>query len=240
MNEVMVDLETLHNVPGGVILSIGAVFFDWRTRALGPQFYCVINRRSCHEVGLTESPDTLRWWANQSAAAREVLEQATTGGVDLKDALIGFGAWLADNCPGRDKNGLPSVNVWGNGSDFDNAFLQVACDRAGRALPWNFWRNESFRTLKNRVGKGAVEKPERTDSVAHNALDDAIHQAEHAMLLLQHLNRAEVAHVNRPLVAVKDFQPTHASVGPDGVSLCVHYTTNDGEDGVFRIPVGRP
>lgn len=196
MNEVMVDLETLDNVPGGVILSIGAVFFDWRARVLGPRFYTTISVASSKHYGLSVSADTLAWWEKQSPEARRVLEEAMgPHACPLPDALAGFGVWLAQHCQERDKNGLPAVNLWGNGSDFDNAFLQVAYARVGSKPQWNFWRNESFRTLKNRVGNTfyRVPKPE-VQGTAHNALDDAVAQARHACELLHHLNRAESAY----------------------------------------------
>lgn len=185
-DNVMVDLETLNNVPGGVILSIGATVFG--PRGLGAQFYTVVDRSTCLMAGLSIGNDTLDWWEKQSPEAREVLVQAMDpmSSQPLSLALAGFATWMDDNV------GLDRVKVWGNGGDFDNAFLQAAYAAVGRPLPWKFWNNRCYRTLKNMVGRKYFQiKPPEREGTHHNALDDACHQAQHAVELLRVLDHAE-------------------------------------------------
>ena len=75
--DVMLDIETGGTRPGSVIYSIGAVVFDtFYDESNWPTFYSPINRQSCLGYGMTEDPDTILWWDEQSEEAREVIRQA--------------------------------------------------------------------------------------------------------------------------------------------------------------------
>jgi exodeoxyribonuclease VIII len=72
--------------------------------------------------------------------------------------------------------------VWGNGADFDLPILSAAYVAAGfGGPPWKPYNGRCYRTLKNL--RPDVPRPERRGT-AHNALDDAVFQAEHAIALL--------------------------------------------------------
>lgn len=90
MTHIMVDTETLGIRPGSTIRSIGAVVFDPKTGKLGDEFYQNICATSCKEAGLTTDPDTVKWWAGQSQAAKDALiEDQTT----ITAALDSFTMW---------------------------------------------------------------------------------------------------------------------------------------------------
>lgn len=176
MNNIMVDLETLDNKPSAIILSIGAVAFDPNTGRLGEEFYQVINTDSCRRAGLTESEDTVAWWKQQSEEAKQVLHEAEAEtSCHLLKALIGFKDWLQ---PFK----LSRVKVWGNGSDFDNPILTTAYSKVGMSLPWRFYNNRCYRTLKKLYPTVVFDKREGT---YHNALDDAKTQALHAVKIFR-------------------------------------------------------
>lgn len=168
--DVMIDLETLGNRPGCSILSIGAVAFD--ENGLGPEFYCVVSRESCRKFGLHEDPETLQWWENKPEAARKVITEAKRGNA-LPAALVMLGNFIG-------QFDADEVRIWGNGSDFDNAILACAYAATGFRLPWQFWNNRCYRTLKN-LHPGITMKRQGTH---HNALDDAKSQALHAIEIL--------------------------------------------------------
>lgn len=181
MIDCMVDLETLGQRPGCVVLSIGAIFFDPKTGKLGPKFYKVVRTQSCLKAGLTTDQGTLDWWAGQPEPARQVVDQAQQkrGTLELSDALSKFGEFLQKQAGGH-------VRVWGNGSDFDNAILAVAYHAVDLELPWKFWNNRCFRTLKSlSAAKGIKMGREGT---YHNALDDALTQAKYAIEIYKVLN----------------------------------------------------
>lgn len=165
---VMVDLETLGNSSSSVILSIGAVEFDTITGQLGRQFYRVIDPQSCVDAGLIMDVSTVLWWMQQSGEARQVFKEERKDHLNL--ALAEFAVWYPEGS-----------SLWGNGATFDNVILVNAYRACGIKAPWDFWQDRCYRTLKNLMPEVEHERK----GVHHNALDDAIYQAEHAIKLLQ-------------------------------------------------------
>lgn len=169
MNHVMLDLETLGTVPGSVILSVGATAFDPHTGELGSKYYSVINSASCMAQKLVAEESTLKWWEEQSWEAQSVLREQESA-PDVTAVLDGFAEYLKTV-------GDPStIRVWGNGSDFDNAMMACAFRAIERPLPWQFFNNRCYRTLKSLATNCRIE---RGNGTRHNALDDACAQARH-------------------------------------------------------------
>jgi hypothetical protein len=178
--DVMIDLETLGRRPGCAILSIGAVEFS--SAGLGRELYVVVSRKdqALFDLTLHEDPDTLKWWASQTEAARQVLTDAEKDtAVSLSKALLQLNTFLSPI-------GYKRVKVWGNGADFDNAILSCLYGAVGAIPPWDFWNNRCYRTLKNLVPGPKL----RREGTYHNALDDAKSQALHAIELMRQLSAA--------------------------------------------------
>lgn len=178
MQDVMIDLETMGNSANAAIVSIGAVFFDPETKQLGKKFYERVSLRSSHEIGLSIEPDTTLWWMEQPDAARIEL---TLPGMHIEDALIDFSElFLGEKTTGKNTQ---NIRIWGNGAAFDNVILSNAYKKAKIKQPWEFWNDRCYRTMKamNR------DVPFVRTGVAHNALDDAISQANHLMAILDKL-----------------------------------------------------
>ena len=167
----MLDLETMGTVPGSVVLSIGAVFFD--ENGLGDEFYTPVSRAHSAALGLKESKSTQDWWAKQSKEARKVIDDAEHADApSLTAALEEFSKFIK-----KDTN----VKVWGNGADFDNPLLICCYDVAELKQAWVSWNGRCYRTLKN-IAPGP--KLVRVGTY-HNALDDAKSQALHAIELFK-------------------------------------------------------
>lgn len=177
MTDIMVDLETLDTRQTATILSIGACRIDWEKGEITDPFYVVVDEHSCKAIGLTESPSTRAFWDKQPDEARKVF---TDPNVSIEVALGQFGNYLR-------RFGIRSVELWGNGSDFDNTILTNAYDKLNLRAPWMFYNNRCFRTLRKTIGQIFVE-PER-EGTHHNALDDAIHQAKILLLYKQLIRR---------------------------------------------------
>lgn len=156
----MLDLETLDTSPTALILAIGAVKFG-RTE-LGDVFYMAIDIQSCLDKDLTISGSTLTWWLEQSLEAQA---EAFKGTIQLPEALRHFAEFLEDS----------DIKVWGNGAAFDNVILANAYRACGIPVPWKFWNDRCYRTLKNERPEVPLERV----GTHHNALDDAISQAQH-------------------------------------------------------------
>lgn len=167
---VMLDLETMGLRSDAAIVAIGATAFDFVTKTLGPSFYAPVDLKSSVDMGGTMDPSTIGFWLHQSKEAIDTT--FPKGAQSLGQALHEFAGYLTQFGS--------NVRVWGNGSDFDNVILCNAYLRSNQGMPWKFFNNRCFRTLKE--GQEHVTKPVRK-GIHHNALDDAIHQAEHAVLL---------------------------------------------------------
>lgn len=178
MNNIMVDIETIGTTPGCIILSIGAVAFDQLKNEIGSSFYKVINRRSCQNLGLFPNPQTLVWWNEQSTEANSILKESllvSQNTNSIHNVMLDFSNYV------NMYNKTNSVKLWGNGADFDNAILSYTFHRLGIDVPWKFKNNRCFRTLKSLFPNVKIER----HGLFHNALDDAITQALHAMKLLR-------------------------------------------------------
>lgn len=164
MNHMMIDIETMGSRPNAPVLSIGAVMFDPVNGSLGEKFYVAISPADAFRYGVPDG-DTLKWWMEQSEAARKA---AVGGQALLADALKGLTAF--------GKSNWKDIEVWGNGPSFDMTILEYAYHKAlGQLAPWKFWNVRCCRTVALLAGK---RPPKITGGTYHNALDDAIHQAK--------------------------------------------------------------
>jgi hypothetical protein len=172
LKNLMIDTETLGTTADAVIMSIGAVKFDLDRGELGDTFYASISLDSNLRHGRTISEETLKWWLKQSPEAQGVFyEEKGT----LLYALCELSRWV----------GVDNPKVWSNGADFDLPMLAHAYHQTGANIPWRFWNSRCFRTYKNLPGAKAVAVPPH--GVKHNALSDAIQQAQHACAIHQAL-----------------------------------------------------
>jgi hypothetical protein len=172
---IMLDLETMGTKPGCQVLSIGAVQFS--PAGLGSDFYIVLDTSSQREAGLVVDESTAAWWERQSPEARRVFSDPSR--VSLQGGLQAFGSWALGVAPAR------KLRMWGDGSDFDNVVLAAAYGAAKESMPWEWWNNRCYRTLKNM--RKDIELESRVGTY-HNALDDAKTQATHAIRILNELN----------------------------------------------------
>lgn len=175
-DDIMLDLETLGKEPGATVLSIGAAAFNFQ--GLGPVFHIIISRADCEAAGLVEDPDTVAWWGEQSFEAQDTLRQADEAGLPLTAALLLFNEFVLDNTHSLDR-----VRVWGNGAGFDQPILRSVYEHLDLDAPWNWWNDRCFRTLKGLAPYVPMER----EGTLHNALDDAVTQARHAVKVLQAL-----------------------------------------------------
>lgn len=169
MNDVMIDLETMGNGPDAAIIAIGAVEFDVENREIGERFYTVIDLDSAVDAGGVMDASTVLWWMKQSEEARSAF---AGGGEHIATALQQFAAWMANR--GDD------VRVWGNGASFDNVVLATAYRRSRINLPWKYWNDRCYRTMKSLAPGVKMQR----SGTKHNAEDDAESQALHLIEII--------------------------------------------------------
>jgi exodeoxyribonuclease VIII len=184
MTDIMLDLETLGTGPNGAIVAIGAVAFNARAddtpRAYRP-FYRKVDVQSSIDAGLRVDGSTIKWWMEQSDAAR----QQTFGGEyqsPLHIVLESFNLFVKAQ-PG-------DISVWGNGATFDNVILREAYRALKIAPAWHYRDDKCYRTVANLLPKN--RRPEYVrQGVHHNAADDALTQALYLQAVFRELRLAE-------------------------------------------------
>lgn len=172
MDHVSIDLESLGKNPQAMITAIGAVKFDPYTGALGDTFYRVIDLEASVGGGLMDV-STVLWWMKQDQAARNHLIDPEVERVPLPQALVELSEWLGMNDDLPEDQQYPDVHLWQRG-DKDTQWLTSAYEGLGLKVPFPYWAVSDQRTLCRWVPQ-PIEV--LRDGVAHNALDDAIHQA---------------------------------------------------------------
>lgn len=162
--DVMLDLETLGTRPGSALRSVGLVTFrlgytDYPSKTI----YANISRDSCRERGLREEAATVEWWSRQEKATQAALEKDQ---LPLLEAVVLVEKFWRDNA---------CIRVWAQGANFDPGLWETACRVVGREAPWKFFNVRDTRTVYDIAGLDVRTVP-RPGGVAHNALDDAVHQ----------------------------------------------------------------
>lgn len=178
---IMLDLETLSSESNAAVVAIGAcVFWPDPSKAAGRlstpgTYYRVIDGDSAEAAGGHVSASTFAWWCQQSDEARRIFRPETPK-MHINDALSEFRSWVdAHSYVGK-------VNMWGNGADFDNVVLGTAYKNSKIKKPWSFRYNRCYRTLKNLPKAEGIRLIRQ--GTHHNALDDALTQADHACRIL--------------------------------------------------------
>lgn len=174
---IMLDLETMGKGSNAAIVSIGAVEFNPSSGVLGctgQAFEAVINLNSSAYYGEMDA-STVQWWLQQSDEARHIFNKDVNK-IPLKTALNMFNEWL---CCFTDK---ANIQIWGNGSGFDNVILANAF-KACRIKPdFSHWNDRDVRTIVE-MGRSILGiNPKETltrKGVHHSALDDAKFQAQY-------------------------------------------------------------
>lgn len=188
MIDIMLDLETLGTRPGSVVLSIGAVAFT-PEGVFDKGFHTIIRKDDCVANGLTVDPDTEAWWLDQSDEAQDTLRRASVeaswaraAAPNLVEALADFSNWLLHY------KHVTRVRLWACGADFDPPLLAAAYASPGPVAalggqpPWEYRDVRCYRTLKALYPRMSAGPRQGTH---HNALDDARHQATHAVAIMQ-------------------------------------------------------
>ncbi|MDC9192879.1 exonuclease [Escherichia coli] len=172
-----VDLETMGTNPDAPINSIGGKFFDPATGEMGPEFSKAIDLET--SGGIIDRK-TIKWWAKRS---REAQSAIFTDEIPLDDALLQLREFINEN------SGESFVQIWGNGTNFDNVILRRSYERQGIPCPWRYYNDRDVRTiveLGNSIGFD-VRMAIPFEGVPHNALDDARHQAKQVSAIWQKL-----------------------------------------------------
>lgn len=163
----MIDLETLSTSPNATITQIGVVAFD-RHGVKDEGLRIDVDPEEQIQAGQDVSWSTIEWWLNQSDAARDGLTGPPRR-LTMSQALRMTSEYFERYCGDPWKR-----RAWSNGAGFDVVIMEGAYRRYKALCPWNFSRVRDVRTLAALCPNVERVQPE----VAHDALSDAIAQAE--------------------------------------------------------------
>lgn len=169
---IMMDIETTGVRPGCRVLSIGLVEFDEK----GTIDSLLVHPKLSDQVGVDDGK-TMGWWDTQSAEAKSVFADNHILGESVEYVYKRIKTFIDDLVDARKSlsQGLEKVDVciWGNGATFDNSIVQNMFYAKGLPIPWNTFGDRCYRTAINMLGRPSLQR----SGVHHNALDDAIYQA---------------------------------------------------------------
>lgn len=160
LGHIMVDIETMGDIPGSAIVAIAAVEFNLETGETGRRFYERLDLQSCLDKGLFVTGHTVNWWLLQDAESRV---EITKEGLPLGEALHKFRLFVQD---------IGAAEIWAKGSDLP--VLKVAYHKLNKEVPWIFRLEQEVRTIFR--NNPEVAKNVEFIGVKHNPIDDCLHQ----------------------------------------------------------------
>lgn len=164
-NVLMIDIETTGTRPGCRVLTIGAFGFSRDGEQV--KFYKRLNATDQRMKGLTDDVKTIEWWSSQSP---EAFKEAWAGECDVAEAIAEFKAFFYKNfSTAKGAN----FQAWACGIDFDFPILERLMQTYGFQLPWMFFMQYDYRTVKNLFPK---IKEHEGNVLKHSAIEDAAAQ----------------------------------------------------------------
>jgi len=176
----MLDLETLSLGDRATVTAIGAVFFDLEQVHYGELLLPEVQPQI--RLGRTVRWDTIVWWLEQDEEARREVATKDQYRVPVERALDQLSRLYRDH---------ETIEVWGNGSNFDVSIMDTLYADFHQSPPWTYKQVRDLRTLVSMVPDADTLMPVKDDGasigVKHSAIDDAYRQAVWAQRLMKEL-----------------------------------------------------
>lgn len=171
ITDIMVDTEFLSLTYDSHILSIGVVGWDIDQEfKVEDSLHMFPSMESQTTFGAKVDQGTFQWWLGQSDEARKaIIEGQRVSKTSIQTCLLKLSIFFAIR-----KSTLQ--RVWSHGSVCDLPLLKHWCDKVDMRTPWHYQAPRDTRTLFDTVG--FTPKRDYTKSVAHDALADAVAQAQ--------------------------------------------------------------
>lgn len=167
------DIETMGIGQRAAICQIGLVGFNRNTGDLCEQICIDVDMQSCVKLGGEIHPNTVHWWATQ----KQGFYYADKEDVHTIEAGITKMIMLISKC-------AANTPIWAKGSTFDLSIIEFYCNKLNIQTPWKYNMPRDLRTLIDacaHTGKALTPRKE----ITHNALQDAIDQADMICRLLK-------------------------------------------------------
>jgi hypothetical protein len=167
MNRMMIDLETLSTKTNGVILSCGAVVFN--ENIINEQYW-ILNQYEQIAKGRVVDLSTLEWWGKQDKRAYDDAFSSYDSTFMNNFAIEITELYKQHDCK----------EIWCQGADFDIPMVESLFETIKYPIFFKYSAKRDSRTVR-KLYRG--KEPE-LKGVAHNALDDARHQANCVIQIL--------------------------------------------------------
>jgi hypothetical protein len=165
MQSVMIDIESMSTRTDALVLSAAVQFFELNaeTPVLGDARVWVFDIREQLATGRHVDEKTVKWWAEQSDAARAHWRRpaVVTG---LVESIVDLRAFVG-----------AAPNVWANGAQFDIVTLETLMLAYGLSPGWAYNAIRDARTIY-KVCPKVRELGESKELVSHEPLSDCIYQ----------------------------------------------------------------
>lgn len=188
MAHLMLDFETLGTAFNTAVVSLGGCVFN--KEGIHTKRLWTFELDSQIKAGRSITGSTLCWWMKQSDSARSVFNDKAKK-FTLAEFVTDFESFIDDSLKQLNE-GRDELKPWGNGANFDPVIIEdIIRNVKGRDdIPWKFWNVWCFRTFDNLTKCKSLHK---RVGVHHNAMDDAVYQAECVLAYWKKLEAAKGA-----------------------------------------------
>lgn len=185
MKHLMIDLETLGNKPGALVVSLSAVQFDIKTGDIGERIEQFLPLEDSVTYGLDLDLSTVIWWLGQDKEAQKrLLDGIESAKCEvLYDVLLTFNNWVMSTF------GNYEYEIWGNSARFDLGILSKVYEEVGLDVPWNHRNERDVRTLVSFAPQ--IKDSMAFEGVKHNGLDDCFHQIKYCSAIYNLLKQRD-------------------------------------------------
>lgn len=172
---VVIDLETTATSRNACIGSLGAkvLFEDQLGLETDSTKHFHFNIKEQEVIGRDVDKATMEWWGRQPTFIRNQELGSTFPTLTQLENVV---EWLKD-ITGEDTKRL---RIWGNSNTFDNDNLRSLLDDYNIQVPWLYWQDRDFRTLK-----ALIDVPAPVNPQPHSANYDALTEAAHMESILR-------------------------------------------------------
>lgn len=175
---ISIDLETMSLENNAAIVQIGACTIDDPSSVDIHMFNMYINPESSERAGLHVDKGTMEWWSKQDESIRQ---RVFSGTQSIEFALTSFTGWIGTLCD----QDFSRIRFYSKGAE-DIIWLKSAFYATHGAWPFHYRSPQNLRTLIDAMDFAGVTVPTFLNDTPHDALADAVAQAQsiHWMLNL--------------------------------------------------------
>ena len=172
--DLMVDIETLGTELDSVVQSVGLVMFEPTSGKIGETLHIKFDiKDQVKNHKRVIYPSTLLWWLGQNI---DTFKKSLDGKAKFIWGVVKIITFIQVQKP---------VRLWGNSASFDLGILAHMIKSSSLELPWMFWQECCYRTIKathNDLVPTTISNPD-----AHDALSDAVFQAKRLSEIMMYI-----------------------------------------------------